>query len=67
MYDFSDGIDGTLQMGYVVNKGAHNINTLAGTGDLRNVQIKATAWNVLDMDLGVFTFFHEGIVSGWPE
>ena len=70
MYDFGDddgGIDGTLTMRYVVNKGTGSINTLAGTGDLRNVQIKATAWNVFDPATYILTIYHEGRVSGWPE
>lgn len=68
MYNFStvqNGIEGTLQMRYVHNKGTSNINSLAGTGDLQNVQIKATAWN--NYTAPIFNVFHEGIVSGWPD
>ena len=72
MYDFGDdgnGPDGTISMRYVVNNGANNINSLAGTGDFKNVQIKATAWTELDF-VSIppkVLIFHEGIVSGWPE
>jgi hypothetical protein len=72
MYDFGDdgnGPDGTIKMRYVFNKGANNIFSLAGTGDLRNVNIKANAWFTLDYLTmpPTMNIFHEGIVSGWPE
>jgi hypothetical protein len=72
MYDFGDdgvGPDGTISMRYVANKGANNIFSLAGTGDFKNVQIKATSWYFLDVTTipPTMNIFHEGLVSGWPE
>jgi len=72
MFDFSakeGGLDGTLQMRAEFNAGGMFINSLAGTGDLRNVQIKATqtdegGFNPVTFDV---TVVHRGIVSGWPE
>ena len=72
MYDFGNdgnGPDGTIRMRYVANGGANNINSLVGTGDFKNVQVKATAWTSLDLTTlpPTVLIFHEGIVSGWPE
>jgi len=53
---FEGGIEGTLKMLFVYNNGIISIRSLRGTGDLRNVQILATAV------LGI----HSGIVIGWP-
>ena len=72
MFDFSayeGGLDGTLQMRAEFNAGGLFINSLAGTGDLRNVQVKATqtdegGFNPVTFDV---TVVHRGIVSGWPE
>jgi hypothetical protein len=60
VYDFSavpDGIDGTLEMRFVSSMGTTSITSLRGTGDLQNVQIKATASGT----------GHTGVVIGWPE
>ncbi len=67
MYDFSavpGGIEGTLRMQAILTGDgsplALSINSLAGTGDLQNVMIKATS------HLGT-PIVHDGIVSGWQE
>jgi hypothetical protein len=67
-YEFlpASGIEGTIQMRTVITNSGMTISSLAGTGDLRHVHIKAT--NIQD-DTGfpIETFHHLGIVSGWPE
>ena len=67
MYDFSavpGGIEGTLRMQAILTGDgsplALSINSLAGTGDLQNVMIKATSHSGTPI-------VHDGIVSGWPE
>jgi len=60
VYDFTAGsstIDGTLEMRFVSSMGTTSITSLRGTGDLQNVQIKATAGGT----------GHTGVVIGWPE
>jgi hypothetical protein len=60
-FDFSAGssqISGTLIMLSVSNNDETSVRSLQGTGDLKNVQILATA-----PGLGTL----EGIVLGWPE
>jgi len=68
-FDFSaiaGGLDGTLHMRAVLNENSRSINSLSGTGDLQNVQIKAT--NDQPSLVGmIYTVNHYGIVSGWPE
>jgi hypothetical protein len=67
MFDFSGGdIEGTLQVHAVSNAGGFFINSLVGTGDLQNVQIKATLTGQTSGG-GIITVSHAGIVSGWPE
>ena len=69
MYTFlsASGIEGTIEMhaiaqgetlADVFTPGTMIITSQQGTGDLQNVNIKATAGA---------THGHEGIVSGWPE
>lgn len=70
MFDFSaipGGIEGTLTMRAEFNQGGRSINSLAGTGDLQNVQIKATASNSFNPATFILTISHEGIIHGWPE
>jgi len=65
MYDFSagsSGIEGTIEMLAIFNEGGVSINSLRGTGDLKNVQIKATTVTAVPPNIA-----HEGIVSGWPD
>ena len=69
-YDFSafpGGIEGTLRMKLVgTNEGNRFINSLAGTGDLQNVQIKATP--SLSFTPPIYlNALHTGVVYGWPE
>ncbi len=69
-YDFSavlGGLDGVLQLRCVANNGGMVINSLVGTGDFQNVQIKAIATSVYDPARYTVYIFHEGSVSGWPE
>jgi len=65
MYDFSavpGGIEGTLRMQGILKEGVFSISSLSGTGDLQNVQIKATSMP----QSGTYNFAHNGIVIGWP-
>jgi hypothetical protein len=69
IYDFSavpGGIEGTLRMqSEITGDGSplvFSINSLSGTGDLQNVQIKATSMP----QSGTYNFAHNGIVIGWP-
>ena len=69
-FDFSafpGGIEGTLRM-QLVGLGMKNrfINSLAGTGDLKNVQIKATPTLTFTPPI-TLNAFHTGRVSGWPD
>ncbi len=67
MFEFlpASGIQGTLNMQGTFTEGGSFINSLAGTGDLQNVQIKATASSSISgMTL---TISHEGTVLGWPQ
>lgn len=64
---FSDGIEGTLRLRAESNQGGLFINSLAGTGDLQNVQIKATILPATPLGKGIYQIGHAGIVSGWPE
>ncbi len=62
-YDFSafpGGIEGTLNM-IAVNG---HVNSLSGTGDLQNVQIKGEI--LPSTGFPAITIHHTGIVSGWP-
>jgi hypothetical protein len=68
--DFSaipGGIEGELRMKLVAT-GEENrlINSLSGTGDLQNVQIKATA-SLSFTPPFTLNALHIGTVSGWPE
>lgn len=58
---FQGGLEGTLNM-MAVNG---HINSLSGTGDLQNVQIKGEI--LPSTGFPIITIHHEGIVSGWPE
>ena len=69
MFDFSavnGGIEGTLTM-RAVSQGEHGstITSLAGTGDLQNVQINAYISNVGNVG-PIINFVHSGLVQGWP-
>ena len=63
-FDFSayvGGIEGTLNM-IAVNG---HINSLSGTGDLRNVQVKADM--LASTGFPSITIHHQGIAAGWPD
>ncbi len=69
MFDFSafsGGIEGTLQFRAEFTQGGQFINSLAGTGDLRNVQVKATN-NPPSLKGLILTISHTGTVQGWPD
>ncbi len=69
MFDFSavpGGIEGTIALHATNIKGQLHINSLAGTGELQNVQIQAVAAGG-SLSAGIVTIIHEGIVFGWPE
>lgn len=68
-YAFSTStIQGTINMQCVVNEGGFYINSLSGTGDLQNIQIKAqVTGNIYDSTTYMITIFHDGLVAGWPE
>jgi hypothetical protein len=68
-YDFSavpGGIDGTIRMIATTENGVLSIRSLCGTGDFRNVHIKATATDTFDEATLTVNIFHDGKVSGWP-
>jgi hypothetical protein len=68
-YDFSaysGGIEGTLNMKAEFTAGGRFINSISGTGDLQNVQVKAIAIPPI-VASGVVNIEHQGIVIGWPE
>lgn len=69
MFDFSkypDGIEGTLMMQCIEKQGYCWTNSLAGTDDLRNVQIKAAPSAGVVSGLLAWAR-HDGTVIGWPE
>jgi hypothetical protein len=69
-YDFSavqGGLDGTIHMLCVMNHAGKMINSLDGTGDFQNVQIKATVDTSPPHQGLTYFLLHHGIVSGWPE
>ena len=68
----ASGIEGTLRMQAIMaGEGAHlgySISSLSGTGDLQNVQIKATTNNTgLPPHTPSWNIGHWGLVIGWPE
>jgi hypothetical protein len=66
-FDFSvypGGIEGTLHILEIGNEGGHYTNSLEGTGDLRNVQVKGVWTNSLAFP--ILTVYDDGTVIGWP-
>jgi hypothetical protein len=72
----ASGIEGTIRMQAIFKEGEpssflggdYSISSLSGTGDLQNVQIKATTNNTgLPPHTPSWNIGHWGIVSGWPE
>jgi hypothetical protein len=72
----ASGIEGTIRMQAIFKVGEpssflggdYSISSLSGTGDLRNVQIKATSNNRdLPPHTPSWNIGHTGIVIGWPE
>jgi hypothetical protein len=67
-FDFSaypGGIEGTLKVRSVSSEGESGSNSLAGTGDLQNVQVKSQySYGFVAPFL---TVFEDGTVFGWPE
>ena len=61
------GIDGTINLRAVSVEGNYgmSITSLSGTGDLQNVQVKATSSNVI-VDGTIYSGTHNGWVTGWP-
>jgi hypothetical protein len=70
MYDFSaipGGLEGTIKMNATVKDDATSVNSVLGTGDFKNVSIKATITTYLDsVNLVTYAYF-DGMVSGWPK
>jgi hypothetical protein len=70
MYNFSaipGGLEGTLSMLATKNNDDSSIVSVAGTGDFKNVQVKATIspqW--YDAANLIVNIYHDGMVSGWP-
>ena len=70
MYNFSaipGGLEGTLSMLATMKNDVSSIVSVAGTGDFKNVQVKATipaTW--YDAANLVINMHHDGMVSGWP-
>jgi hypothetical protein len=69
-YDFSafpGGLDGTIRMQAIGKDDVTSIRSLWGTGDFRNVHIRATKTSdTFDPVSFVAGYVHEGCVSGWP-
>ena len=68
----ASGIEGTLRMQAIMTgQGdvfSYSINSLSGTGDLQNVQIKAYSYTTgLPPHTPSWNLGHTGIVIGWPE
>ena len=70
-FDFSaypGGIEGTLNMRGVFTQGIGFINSLSGTGDLQNVQVKEIGLGEsFDPVYKIMTVEHAGLVNDWPE
>jgi hypothetical protein len=70
MYDFSvvpGGLEGTIKMIARVRDDVTSVSSVEGTGDFRNVSIKATITTSLD-SITLLTLVHfDGMVSGWPK
>ena len=71
MYNFSavpGGLEGTLSMLTTAKDGVGSIVSVGGTGDFRNVEVKASyitpRW--YEAATGVVHMYHDGAVSGWP-
>ena len=70
MYNFSavpGGLEGTLKMLATSKDGVSSIVSVGGTGDFKNVQVKATIspqW--YEAAKMVVNIYHDGAVSGWP-
>jgi len=70
MYDFSavsGGLDGTIHMLAIMNSAGKWINSLEGTGDFQNVQIKAVIDDSPPNSGLTYYLVHHGTVTGWPE
>jgi hypothetical protein len=70
MYNFSavpGGLEGTLSMLATMKNDVFSIVSTGGTGDFKNVQVKATNSPIWfeEAKLIVHTY-HTGMVSGWP-
>jgi hypothetical protein len=72
MYNFSavpGGLEGTLSMLTTAKDGVGSIVSVGGTGDFRNVEVKASyitpRW--YEAATGVVHMYHDGAVSGWPK
>ena len=69
MFNFSavpGGLEGTLSMLATSKDGVASIVSVGGTGDFKNVEIKATLTQWLDAANLVVNIYHDGMVSGWP-
>jgi hypothetical protein len=71
MYNFSaipGGLEGTLSMLATMKDAVGSIVSVGGTGDFKNVEVKATIspqW--YDAANLVVNIYHDGMVSGWPK
>jgi hypothetical protein len=68
----ASGIVGTIRMQAIIaGQGdalSYSISSLSGTGDLQNVQIKATSYTTgLPPHTPTWNLGHTGTVIGWPE
>jgi pimeloyl-ACP methyl ester carboxylesterase len=70
MYNFSGvpgGLEGSLSMLATMKDAVGSIVSVRGTGDFKNVEVKATVspqW--YDAARMVVNIYHDGMVSGWP-
>jgi hypothetical protein len=70
MYNFSavpGGLEGTLSMLNVMDEVTGSGVSVGGTGDFKNVEVKATSYNWFDAANLVINVYHDGMVSGWPK
>jgi hypothetical protein len=69
MYNFSavpGGLEGTISFFATLKNDVTSVVSVAGTGDFKNVEVKATKTQWLDTDTLVINIYQDGMVSGWP-
>jgi hypothetical protein len=70
MYNFSavpGGLEGTLSMFATVKNDVSSVASVGGSGDFKNVEVKATISQYNDVANLVVNIYFDGMVSGWPK